>query len=125
MTISKDEIVSAIAKLNDLTRRKEITWFSVDPETKKQVRSQRTIKSSYITNYEGRTLRLSECVVFQKGWLSDESIETINYMLELLDEYGEPIYEFPEVQGMSDLLASVKGQLANVEGLIRSLLTSL
>jgi hypothetical protein len=122
MTVGKDEIVEAVAKLNDLTRRKELTWFAVDPDTKRQIKGHGTIKSSYMSQYDDRRLRLSEFSGGRPRW-SDEADQD-SYVLEILDDYGEPIYEFPEVQGISDLLASVKAQLANVEGLIRSLLTN-
>jgi hypothetical protein len=124
MTVNQDDIVSAIAKLNDLTRRKELTWLPIDPETRRQIQGRGLVKSSYVTQYDDRRLRLSECTIVRPSWSRDDATRDTNYVLEILDDFGDPIYEFPEVQGISDLLASVKGQLANVEGLIRSLLTS-
>jgi hypothetical protein len=118
MTVNRDDIVAAISKLNDLTRRKELTWYSVDPETRGQMQGRGILKASYATQYDDRRLRLNEFSVTRPRWSNDDSPQDTSCALEILDDYGDPIYEFPEVQGISDLLASVKGQLANVEGLI-------
>jgi hypothetical protein len=121
MTVSKDDLVGAIAKLNDLTRRKEIFWTSPDQATSGRL----VDRSSYLAIYEGRKLRVSELRRSPEDRRYDPEVSA-RRILEILDDSGNPVYEFPDVQGISDLFASVRAQQADVdvEGLIRSLLTS-
>lgn len=72
-----------------------------------------------VTEYE-RTDTRSEWARRMYNHLSSQPKP--RYVLEIVDVMGNSIYEFPNVQGISDLFSSVRAQLTDVEGLIRSLL---
>lgn len=123
MTITKNDLVEAISKLNDMNRRKSLLWKTVDHL------GERPIKASYACDFEGRTLRITEydradtrSEWARKIYDHPRSQAGARYVLEIVDSEGNSIYEFPDVQGITDLFASVRAQLADVEGLIKSLL---
>jgi hypothetical protein len=110
MTVSSSDLVTAVSKLNDLTRRKLVSWTAAD-------------RSAYYAPYEGRTFRITELGPSPADRRYDKNSKP-RYKLEILDERNIPIFEFPEVQGISDLFASVRARAGDVEGLIRSLLNA-
>lgn len=127
MTVSQDEIVEAIAKLNDLTRRRSLLWTSIDvtPEASSSA------KSSYTADFEGRTLRITEYdrAETRSEWARvmydhPRSHRPSRYTLDILDSQGNPVYQFPDIGGVADLFASARAQSVDVEGLIKSLLTA-
>jgi hypothetical protein len=113
--ITKEDLVAAIAKLNDLTRRKVVVWTP----TAQEGGSAR----SFSTTYDGRRLRISELILSPADRRYGR-VKTGRCILEILDETGNPAYQFPDVQGIADLFASVRAQQSDVdvEGLIKSLL---
>ena len=121
MSVTQSDLVDAIAKLNDLTRRKTLVWKVQDsPEYG-------SFGSSYVTEYEGRFLRVAEhdTRTERARALYDHPSSRATasrYVLEIVGRDGNPVYEFPNVQGIADLFASVRAQLADVDGLIKSLL---
>jgi hypothetical protein len=118
MTVSNADLVTAVAKLNDMTRRKEVNWTSARGINEKN----RSIIASYCAPYEGRTFRITELRPLPKDELYHDAKN--RYRLEILDEQNLPIFEFPNIQGISDLFDSVRIRHADVEGLIRSLITT-
>ena len=124
MTVTQNDFVDAIAKLNDMTRRKILVWKTIDRPGDGQ------ITASYSCVFEGRTLRITE---YQRSDTRSEWARKMydppsgqpkpRYVLEIVDDMGNSIYEFPNVQGISDLFSSVRAQSTDVEGLIRSLLS--
>jgi hypothetical protein len=124
MSVSKEDLVDAISKLNDLTRRKAIVWASTG-EREGSAPNQ----LSYSAPYEGRTLRITECDNRRARILythpSSPHAPAL-YKLEIVDVEGNSLYEFPNVQGVSELFASVRAQQSDVdvEGLIRSLIAA-
>jgi hypothetical protein len=130
MTVSSEDVVNAIAKLNDLTRRHVLTWSTLNGAKE----DAREIKSSYWAAYEGRRLRITEYGAPRSSskWAQaayDHPSRERNrvedqprYKLEIVDDERSPIYVFPNVQGIADLFATARAQSVDVEGLIKSLL---
>ncbi|HVH78183.1 MAG TPA: hypothetical protein VM782_02235 [Stellaceae bacterium] len=128
MTLGKDEVVAAIAKLNDLTRQRIVSWRVTDP-----LRLGPSFGAGYQADYEGRRLRIIEYKPprVQGSFIGMTSVNAAlglppqpDRVLEIVDEDGIPLFEFPKVQGVSDLFESVRAQQADVEGLIKSLLST-
>jgi hypothetical protein len=123
MSVSKEDLVDAIAKLNDLTRRKAIVWSAPIEQDEPWG------PTSYIAPYEGRTLRITEYDNRRARVRYDHPSSPhtpARYKLEIVDAGGVPVYEFPNVQGISELFASIRAQQSDVdvEGLIRSLIAA-
>jgi hypothetical protein len=131
MSLGKDDFVAAIGNLNDLTRRRIVLWHPATP-----VRLGQSLGTGYETDYEGRKLRLVEYNPprVQGHYASltvAGAIETKlglppqrDRVLEIIDDDGIPLFEFPKVQGVSDLLDTVRAQSADVEGLVKSLMAA-
>jgi hypothetical protein len=125
MSLSSEDFVNAIAKLNDLTRRGLIKWGRAQP-----VQLAETIGTAYEAAHEGRRLRLVEYSPPRvRGFFQGRSAREFVHgatrehelVLEIVDDEGGPVFEFPKVQGISDLLDTVRSKLTDVEGFIRSL----
>lgn len=124
MTVSSAELVSAVAKLNDLTRRKLITWSPVEMGGGED---EQFAVSSYCAPYEGSTIRITEYVNqrARRIYNHPRSPHTpAQYKLEILDDRGNAIFVFPSIQGISDLFASIVTRTGNAEQIIRSLLSA-
>jgi hypothetical protein len=124
MTVSNAELVSAVAKLNDLTRRKLITWSPVETGGGGDARF---AVSSYCAPYEGSTLRITEYDNKRARILYNHPSsphKPPQYRLEILDDRGNAIFVFPDIQGIGDLFDSIRARTGNVEEIIRSLLNA-
>jgi hypothetical protein len=124
MTVSSAELVSAVAKLNDLTRRKLITWSPVETGGGEDVRFS---VSSYCAPYEGSTIRIIEYENRYSRLMHDHPSsphKPPQYRLEILNDRGIAIFVFPDVQGVSDLFSSIRARTGDAEQIIRSLLSA-
>jgi hypothetical protein len=128
MTVSSDEFVSAIAKLNDLTRRRLIKWERLQP-----IKLADSIGLAYDAVYDGRRLRIVEYTpprvrgFFQSAFSADRAYGATpsrDVALEIIDDQGQLVFEFPKVQGTVDLFETVTLQNADIESFIRSLISS-
>lgn len=128
MTVSNADFVTAIAKLNELTRQRLMKWQSTQP-----IRLADSVGSAYETAYQGRRLRIVEYTPPRvRGFFqSPHSQERVygaappkDVVLEIVDDQGQIIFEFPKVQGITDLFDTIKLQLSDVEDFIKSLITA-
>lgn len=120
MTVSSAELVAAVAKLNDLTRRKSITWSPADT-------AEGLATASYCAPYENSTIRITEYDDQRRRAFYDHPRSAHKaplYRLEILDDRGNAIFVFPDIQGISDLFASVRARAGNAEEVIRALLNA-
>jgi hypothetical protein len=117
MTVSSADLVAAVAKLNDLTRRRSITWSPVDNS------AERSVTGSYCAPYEGRTFRITELEPAAAERRYDRNPRS-RYKLEILDDRNNVIFVFPDISGISDLFATVLARTGNPEEIIRSLLNA-
>lgn len=125
MTVSDEDVVTAISRINELTRDQMIKWHPSE-----KIRLGDSIGYGYQAAYDGRMLRIVEYSPprvrgFFQGTSSHDRLPGATarkeVALEIVDEDGQTLFEFPKVQGVIDLFDTVKLQLLDVEGFIKSL----
>jgi len=83
---------------------------------------------SYCAPYQGKILRVTEhrpnlLTPQEEKRTPDVEISPQNsYTLDIADEKGDVLYQFPIVQGIADLFQTVRIQMADVDEVINSLL---
>jgi hypothetical protein len=95
MTTANDKLIDAIVSLIRGTQEGRITWV-VEKVTPKLV---------YETEYKARRLRIYEVPGHSPN-------------LEIIDENGTPLWTFPRMSGLDDLLSSVRYQTADVKSFV-------
>ena len=123
MALTQDDFVGAVTKLNELTRQQVIKWLpcnfpSKAPVTKNAFVGPYEAKYSYETAYEDRILRITEYVAPGVALIGNVSHK---YVLDLRDQDGNVVFEFPDVAGIADLFWSVQTGKVDIEGFIRKL----
>jgi hypothetical protein len=131
MTLTQDDFVGAVARLNDLTRRREIKWSPCSaPMPRSQAGPSGAIptemlssflqskpKFSFEATYDERILRITQ----YESMLNALMAPTYKYILDVRDEDGNVTFVFPDVEGISDLFRSVQTQKLDIEGFIKKL----
>lgn len=95
MTTENERLIDAIVSLIKGTQEGRITWV-VEKMTPRKV---------FETEYKGRRLRIYEVPGHSPN-------------LEIIDENGTPLWTFPRVSGLHDLLSSVRYQTADVKSFV-------
>jgi hypothetical protein len=129
----KDKWVEVITKLILLTQRAEIKWASVPPpET--LIGKDRYADIIFTTRFKNKNLRLYELNYEIKkpdplNMLANLSIAPKEYpfwtsiiILEIVDAWDHPLWQFPYDSALRDLLSSVKYQVAGVDSFLDDLL---
>jgi hypothetical protein len=119
MALTQHDLVSAITKLNELTRQRVIKWQQHLPSAiNRMSRTGLEPKASYETVYDGRVLRLTE-------YASPGALTLTNrYVLEVRDHDGNVLFEFPDLLAIPDLFRSIVTQEADLEEFIKKLATT-
>jgi hypothetical protein len=128
MALTQDDFVGAVARLNDLTRRQVIKWRACGTPQRNQDPNLSTAiaaafggqfipRLSFEATYEGRILRITE----YENEMIVLSRRPYKYILDVRDEDGNVTFEFPDVEGISDLFRSVQTQKLDIEGFIKKL----
>ena len=99
MITANDKLIDAIVGLIKGTQEGRITWEGGEV----------TSKMVYETWYKGRRLRLHKL----PGSKPD---------LEIIDDSGTPLWTFPSVSGLDDLLSSVRYQIADVKSFVDAII---
>jgi len=108
----------ALAKLNELTQRGQLKWKIVDPPDTRG--SSDVVEIAYGTEFEGKRLRIFSRR--SKIALDEDRFDWSEYpVLQIVDGGGRPLYGFPTVAGINDLLESVQHQVSGVGQLIEKL----
>ncbi len=108
----------ALAKLNELTQRGLLKWEIVTPPDTRG--SSDVVEIAYGTEFEGQRLRIFSRR--SKIALDEDRFDwSERPVLQIVDGGGRPLYEFPTVAGVSDLLESVQYQVSGVGQLIEKL----
>ena len=129
MSITKENLVQAVANLNEMTRERRIKWHVCEsPVGRNALAAMMRQSYSYCAPYRGRTLRITENravsltdQIERRSPDREPSSQNL-YSLEILDENGTALYQFPTVQGIADVFQTVRVQLADVDEVINSLL---
>jgi hypothetical protein len=124
MALTQNDFVEAVTKLNDLTRQQIIRWHPCNPPYTARdqgllgmISSQNEKISSFEAIHDGRIIRITEYA--NPGTLLTGL--TRRYLLDIRTENGGMGFEFPNVEGLSDLFQSVQAQRLDIEGFIRNL----
>jgi len=133
MPEEKDQWIDVIAKLIKLTQEEKIKWSSSAPPENLSGEKDRYVETTFLAEYKGKKLRL-----YQRHLKVEEPPPfvfvavssgikfpywTSRIMLEIVDSSGRPLWEFPQVGPLNDLLTSVKYQVSGVKDFIDKLLS--
>jgi hypothetical protein len=127
MALKQDDFVRAVAKLNELTRARVIKWTRSDSLPKPRggglglgIPNSINPKISFQTAHEGRVLRITQ--------YEPPNLQNLlglggayTYVLDVSDQGSDTAFEFPDVEGISDLFRSAQTQELDIEGFIRNL----
>jgi len=123
MAVTQNDLVGAVTKLNELTRTQRLKWEPCNPPSQKKAFGMEMLDhlgtKSFQAVHEGRILRITEYVSEFAAF--DKSLK---YTLDIRDQDGSSVFEFPDVAGISDLFRSVQTQKLDIEGFIRKLVTN-
>jgi hypothetical protein len=122
MALKQDDFVRAVVRLNELTRSGVIKWTRSNsplsgPPPAGLGPLKLTSSISYRAVHEGRVLRITQ-YLFESSALGAGAYK---YVLEVANEKGNAVFEFPEVQGISDLFNSIQTQELDIESFIKTL----
>ena len=117
------EIIQVITKLNRLTQEKKLEWMRMDPPVSLLAGTDEKIFDFYRTKYKNRNIGLYE-ERFQSydDDFSHKTYWTQRLVLAFFSEDWEKEWEFPQSTGLSELLISVKYQVADVDSFIDEIL---
>jgi len=111
MTTESEKLIDAVVRLIKGTQEGKISWTvkrqTVLPEMEPEANEPNTV---YETEYKNRRLRLFE--------VNNQFSSGRHTQLKIIDEAGAPLWLFPEVSGLDDLLSSVRYQTADVKKLL-------
>lgn len=126
--------VEAVDKIAQLTREGTIKWSAVET-TAMKVPGQ-TVLSAYQAEFDRRTLLLQETtpeVQTPSGSGATRGAYVLNTMLgsarfnqrvfslRIVDDNKSPLFVFPNVPNVVDLMAAIKYQLADIDSFLGSL----
>jgi len=125
-----ERFVDAIAKLIELTREGSIRWTpkAADESLKKD--PQDRLGTVFEARHKGRNLRLYERayriagvspILRASGLFGEGDWHTV-VLLEIVNDEGQVLWTFPQMNALRDLLASVRYQSAGVADFIDELL---
>jgi hypothetical protein len=130
MPEEKDKWVDAVAKIIKLTHEDRIKWNSADPPDNLRGGPDRYVDIVFLAKHKDTYLRL-----YQRHSKVEEPMPNIGMLLgkkypywtyrtvlEIIDDNGNPLWEFPQVSPLNDLLTSVKYQVSGVKGFIDDIL---
>jgi hypothetical protein len=115
--------VYAVGKLNRFTQENKIKWKKLQPPNSLTLGTDNVITDFYCANYEKKTIGIYK--ESNKTYLSDRRYDFIwdsRIALALFDKNWEETWRFPIVEGLTELLDSVKYQLSDIESFIDMIL---
>lgn len=133
MNEKSDKQIDAIAKIISLTRKNDIEWQPISDDQLPKTHNDDIIDSAYLTIYKGKPLRvyrrryklspastsinvaIVRALHSKDGWMSE-------IILDITNNEGQSLWEFPKEQILSDLLKVIKYKTSGAEDVINSLL---
>lgn len=127
--------VDAITRLTKLTQEGKFEWTSARPGGVLVDDDSQQIESCFIGTYKNKKLRIYKkrfkVEEPNRGMMSGLMFDpfhrkypywTAQVYLEVIDEYGQSVWTFPDVSALRDLFAAVKYQASGVRDLLEDLL---
>ena len=116
MLSEKSKWVDAIVRLIELTQQGKIDWLLAGPD---MVGTDVGLSPPYVARHNDRMLRLRKLAVISDSRWDENSYQIL---LEMITDYGEVLYQFPDVAVSEDLLEAVQYQVAGVGDYLDELL---
>lgn len=141
MSDNQDKNLEAIAKLLFLTQQGIINWISNDPNNIKTTNNDEIISLAFSTSYKKKPLRiykrkyktLKEVRSLERALKGisihdilnppKETVVVSEIVLEITDDKGNSIWQFPDEKILWDLLEAIKYKVSGAHDLINSLLS--
>ena len=126
--------VDAVTKLTKLTQEGKVEWSSASCEGVLVSDESQQLESCFVGRYKDKKLRIYKKrfkVEDPNPWVTLMTGEpfkrkypfwTAQVYLEIVDDYGNAAWTFPDVSALRDLLMAVKYQAAGVRELVSDLL---
>ncbi len=126
---NNDKLVKLIAKLLEMTQEGDLTWEIVK-NIKSEPSQTKNIGAIFETNYKGKKLRIykreynniEDNIMYGHLMVSGQSSYTISTILGFFDNYGNLIWRFPQIIGISDLYEAVTYQVADIDDFLNNVL---
>ena len=109
----QDKWVHVVTQLNKLTQEGALKWEPIYPPATLKDQNYVLVDPVFRTIYKDKVL-----VAFSREW-EGYGVET---GLAFLSEEDKLLWRFPEISGTSDLLESIRFQVADVQGFLDELL---
>lgn len=136
MTENADNHIEAMGKLLSLTQKGKIEWRSVDPVAIKNKSDEDLIAYVFVSKYKENHLRiyqrkykstprafgLSVAAALALDVKSSEPSWRSEVVLELINNAGMPLWQFPREPILSDLLEAIRYKVSGAHDVITSLL---
>lgn len=128
----KEKWIRVVSNLNKLTQDRSLVWASEPPT---EGLRERGVENTYTARYGSWILRLYSYNVEVEATTSGlvtalvyaassrtKLITVRRTRLEIVDTFQSPLWGFPEVSGLEDLLRSAQYQVADVDGFVAAVL---
>lgn len=140
MTEAIDKNIEAIGKLILLTQKSKLVWDSRDPSVVPGQSSENIASSVFVCEYNFKKLRIYQrkykdvsrglgilgLAGLGSAYANDSKQPEMRWyseiVLELVDEFGNSIWQFPKEKILRDLLEAVKYRTSGASDVIESLL---
>ena len=136
MENKEDIYLTAISKIISLTRDDKLIWKAIPPSEVPKKSDSDIIESAYITKYKNKLLRIYKRrykgktmagqlnVLLNPTNLSTDWRWYYEIILDLPDEEGNSLWEFPKEEILEDLLRTIKFKTSGADQLIKELLAN-
>lgn len=128
-----DKQIEAIAKIISLTRKNELTWETLSYDNLPKKYANEIVDSAYLTYFKNKPLRIyrrryrvadttSNLNSVIRGVLSSSDGWITDIILDITNDEGQSLWQFPEEAILNDLLKVIKYKTSGAEDIINSLL---
>jgi hypothetical protein len=115
-----DKITKAVIRLNELTQKGSVKWRK--DRLPEMIAKRDYSDIAFVTEYEGERLRVYTRRYKVPGYeVNFEGEWAVRPVLEVIDEAGKTLYEFPSTPATRDLINTVQYQVSGVGSLIDKL----
>ena len=128
-----DKQIEAIAKIISLTRKNDLKWEALPYDNIPKKYQNEIIDSAYLTYFKNKPLRIyrrkyrvadtnTNINNLIRGVLSSTDGRITDVILDITNDEGHSLWEFPKEAILKDLLKVIKYKTSGAEDVINSLL---
>jgi hypothetical protein len=134
MPSDKEKTIKFVAKLLELTQDGAVTWTVIEPRQSLKTHPDFPVDLLYVTTHKDKRLglyqqrrgyvTLRDALFSSSGYSGFESKNPsrVGTFLEMIDDQGNCLWSFSEVNGLQDLYDAVQYQVAGVKGYLDAVL---